>query len=591
MNARIALPILVAALLSGCAAQRTFDEGRAQIESGDIPGGLAKVEEASKLEPRNHAYRQYLVRQRDLALQRELALADAARLRGDWEGAAAAYRRMLSLDPRNARATNGIQALKVEERHTAWLRQAEAALAKGDAKEAFAMVRKVLAENGTHRESQRLLRRLEEHSLRAGASQPKLASVLRQPVTIEFRDATIRQVFELLSRNTGLNFIFDREVRADLRTTVFVRATPLEEVMRFVLVTNQLDRKVLNDNTILVYPNTQAKQRDYQELVVKSFYLTNVDAKLMANTIKTLVKTKDLVIDEKLNLLVMRDTPNAVRMAERLVANQDLAEAEVMLEVEVLEVGSNVLQDLGIRYPEQVSYSIVGAAGTAGTVTLPEWHNRDSNLVRMTVSNPFLILNLKNETGLSNLLANPRIRVKSKEKAKIHIGDKVPVITNTSTSTGFVAESVNYLDVGLKLDVEPTVTLDDEVGIKVALEVSSIVREIESTAGTLSYQLGTRNASTSLRLKDGETQVLAGLISDEERKTANQIPGLGDLPVIGRLFGSHSDTATKTEIVLLITPRIVRNIARPEIRLEEFASGTEGAIGAPPLALQPTSVR
>jgi general secretion pathway protein D len=306
----------------------------------------------------------------------------------------------------------------------------------------------------------------------------------------------------------------------------------------------------------------------------------------MANTVKTLVKTKDLIVDEKLNLLVMRDTPDAVRMAERLVAAQDLAEAEVMLEVEVLEVGTNVLQELGIRYPEQFSYSIVGSGGTPGTVTLPEWHNRDSSLVRLTVSNPFLILNLKNETGKSNLLANPRIRVKSKEKAKIHIGDKVPVITNTSTATGLVSESVNYLDVGLKLDVEPTVTLDDEVGIKIGLEVSSIVREVRTTAGALTYQLGTRNASTSLRLKDGETQVLAGLISEEDRKTANQIPGLGDLPVIGRLFGSHLDTTNKTEIVLLITPRIVRNIARPDIRMEQFASGTEGAIGVPPLVLQ-----
>ena len=587
MMARTLFVTALALLLSACAAQRAFDEGRARIESGDFRGGMAKVEEAAKLEPRNQAYRQYLVRQRELALQRELTLADAARLRADWDAADAAYRRMLEIDPRNARAQNGVEALKAERRHRELLREAEQALDKGDVATAGTRVRSVLAENGAHRDAQRLVRRIEESAVRAAAGRPQLSAALRKPVTLEFRDASLKQVFELLSRNTGLNFIFDREVRADLRTTVFVRNTPIEDVMRFVLVTNQLERKVLNENTVLVYPNTQAKQRDYQDLVVKSFYLTNADVKQVANTIRTLVKTKDLIVDEKLNLLVMRDTPEAVRMAERLVANQDLAEAEVMLEVEVMEVGSNVLQELGIRYPEQFSYSIVGAAGTPGTVTLPEWHNRDSNLVRLSVSNPFLILNLRNQTGLSNLLANPRIRVKSREKAKIHIGDKVPVITNTSTSTGFIAESVNYLDVGLKLDVEPTVTLDDEVGIKVGLEVSNIVREIRTTAGALTYQLGTRNASTTLRLRDGETQVLAGLISDEDRKTANQIPGLGDLPVVGRLFGSHLDTTTKTEIVLLITPRIVRNIARPEIRAEEFASGTEAAVGAPPLALQP----
>jgi len=590
MGKRI-LILLLPLLLAACAAQQTFDEGRAQIESGDYDGGMAKIEEASRLDPGNAKYRQYLVRQREIALQRALAAADAARLREDWSAAEAAYRRMLSIDPRNARALNGVEALKSERRHREWLREAEDALAKGDTAASAGRLREILAENPGNRDAQRLLRKVEERKLHASAARPQLSAAMRKPVTIEFRDASVRQIFELLSRNTGLNFVFDREVRAELRTTVFVRNTPLEDVMRYVLVTNQLDRKVLNENTVLIYPNTQAKQRDYQELVVKSFYLANADAKLVANTIKTLVKTKDLIVDDKLNLVVMRDTPDAVRMAERLVGNQDLAEAEVVLEVEVLEVGTSVLQDLGIRYPEQLSFSVIGAAGTPGTITLPEWQNRDSNLVRMTVTDPFLVLNLRNQTGTTNLLANPRIRVKNKEKAKIHIGDKVPVITNTTTSTGFVAESVSYLDVGLKLDVEPTVSLDDNVGIKVGLEVSNIVQEIKTTAGALTYQIGTRNANTTLRLKDGETQVLAGLISDEDRKTANQIPGLGDLPVLGRLFGTHRDTSNKTEIVLLITPRIVHNVARPNARLEEFASGTEGAIGAPSLSLQPSGAR
>ena len=585
MTMRFLPLVLLPLLLAGCAAQRTFDEGRALVEAGNVEAGLAKIDEAARLEPSNRAYRQYHFMQRDLAIQRQLAAADTARMRAEWEAAEAAYRRILALDAGNARARTGIESLQSERRHRELLREADEAYRKDDLAGAHARVRRVLSENGGQREAQQLLRRIEQRSARAAAA-PQLAAALKRPVTLEFRDASLRQVFELLSKNTGLNFIFDRDVRADLRTTVFVRNTPIEEVMRFVLVTSQLERKVLNENTVLVYPNTQAKQRDYQELVVKTFYLTNVDAKQMANTIRTLVKTKDLVLDEKLNLLVMRDTPDAVRMAERLVANQDLADPEVMLEVEVLEVSSSVLQEIGIRYPERVSYSIVGTAGTPGTVTLPEWLNRDSNLVRLSISDPFLILNLKDQTGRTNLLANPRIRVKSKEKAKVHIGDKVPVITNTSTSTGFVAESVNYLDVGLKLDVEPIVTLDDEVGIKVGLEVSSIVREIKSTAGTLTYQIGTRNASTTLRLKDGETQVLAGLISDEDRKTANQIPGLGNLPLVGRLFGSRNDTLNKTEIVLLITPRIVRNLARPDVRLEEFASGTEGAIGVPPLLLQ-----
>jgi len=577
--------------LAGCAQNPTFQDGLNLLEAGNVEPGLAKLEEAAKADPRNREYRQTYIRQRDLALQRFLALAEAARQQNKPDAAEDLYKRMLGIDAENPRAKAGVEAVRTERRHRSQLAEAEEFLKKGNAAAAEATVRGVLAENASNRDAQLFIRRIEERALRAAAAGPQLSDSLRVPISLEFRDATLRNVFEAIARGTGLNFIFDRDVRQDVRTTIFVRNSSIEDVLRFVLVTNQLEKKVLSDNTILVFPNTPAKLRDYQELVTKTFYLANADAKTMGSMIRTLVKTKDMHVDEKLNLIVIRDTPDAVRMAERLVANQDLAEPEVMLEVEVMEVGSNVLTELGIHYPSSVSFSLVGAGGTPGSLTLREWQNRSSDLVRMTISDPFLALNFRNQLDRSNLLANPRIRVKNKDKARVHIGDKVPVITTTTTATGFAAESVTYLDVGLKLDVEPTIFLEDEVGIKIGLEVSNIAREIRSSSGTLTYQIGTRTAATTLRLKDGETQVLAGLISDEDRKTANQIPGIGDLPVVGRLFGSHLDTQNKTEIVLLITPRVLRNLARPELRFEEFPSGTEAAIGAPPLYLQRTAVQ
>jgi general secretion pathway protein D len=153
------------------------------------------------------------------------------------------------------------------------------------------------------------------------------------------------------------------------------------------------------------------------------------------------------------------------------------------------------------------------------------------------------------------------------------------VITTTAGATGFVSESINYLDVGLKLEVEPTVNLEDDVAIKVGLEVSNISQENRTPSGTVSYQVGTRNAATTLRLRDGETQVLAGLINDEDRRSAQRVPGASQLPLIGRLFSSSSDTVNRTEIVLLITPRVLRGIERPEAALEEFKSGTELELG------------
>ena len=390
----------------------------------------------------------------------------------------------------------------------------------------------------------------------------------------------MRTVFELISKRAGLNFVYDRDVPADAKVTVFLRDTTIEEAIRFVLVTSQLERRVLNPNTVLIYPNTPAKTQAYRELTVKSFYLANADAKQTANMLRSLVKTRDLFVDEKLNLIVIRDTPEAVRMAEKLIANQDLGEAEVMLEVEVLEVGHNQMTQAGIQWPGSVSLGIVGAGGVPGQITGTEAKNLNSGLVRLNVSDPAIALNLRQQAGRTNVLANPRIRVKSKEKARIHIGDKVPVITTTAGSTGFVSESVNYLDVGLKLEVEPVVSLEDDVGIKIGLEVSNISNEVKTAGGTTAYQVGTRNANTTLRLRDGETQVLAGLINDEDRRSATRVPGVARLPLIGRLFSNNNDTVTKTEIVLLITPRVIRNIERPGARLEEFNSGTELDVGA-----------
>src|SRR6185295_1423880 len=166
-------------------------------------------------------------------------------------------------------------------------------------------------------------------------------------------------------------------------------------------------------------------------------------------------------------------------------------------EVEVLEVGQTLMRNLGIQWPSSIALSLVGAAGVPGQVTGREFQSINGTLTRITVNDPLIALQLRDLVGRTNLLANPRIRVKNREKARIHIGDKVPVITTTAGATGFVSESVNYLDVGLKLEVEPQVYLEDDVGIKIGLEVSNIASQTKTNSGTIAYQVGTRNASTT----------------------------------------------------------------------------------------------
>ncbi len=577
--------IFVVIAVTGCATDQSFQTGKLMIENGRIEEGLQQVNAAAKANPQNLEYRTYYVRNRDNYITQLLTQGDKQRLQGKPEDAEPFYKRVLAFDAGNARAQSGLAAVQAELRHRGIAAEARALFAAGDLEGAQARLRPVLTENPGQRDARALMRSIDEQRNKAVTTGPVLRSSLRKPVTLEFRDALLKNVFEVLSRSSGINFVFDRDVRPDLKATIFVRNTTIEDAVRFLLTTNQLEMKVLNDSTILVYPNLPNKVKDYQELTVKSFYLANADVKQTLNLIKTVVKTRDVFVDERLNMLTMRDTPEAIRLAERLIAAQDLVDPEVVLEVEVLEINRNKLINLGIDFPNQLSFGALGAAG-AGQFTLAEWLNRNAGMVNIKITDPALALNLLHQDTDSNILANPTIRVRNREKAKIMIGNKVPVITTTAAVNVGISESVTYLDVGLKLNVEPNVYLNDEVAMKVALEVSSIINTIKDQNGTTTYTLGTRNAETVLRLRSGETEVLAGLIQDQEQITANKVPGLGDLPMVGRLFGSQQNQHDKTEIVLLITPYVVRNIDRPDASALEFASGTDSTIGGGALKLR-----
>jgi len=543
---------------------------------------LDALEQASRESPENHAYRQRYFRERDLQVSRWLVQADALRAAGELDLAAGLYRQVQRYDAANARARAGLAALDVDRRHALLLAEAQKLLQSEEYAEAGDRVALVLAENPASREACRLQRAIDDRSAKPAVMPVRFRAPNAKPMSLDLRDVTVRSVFDVVSKATGVTFVYDRDAKPDQRTSIAVRDVTIDELIKLVLSTNQLEQKLVNESTVLVYPRTPQKLREYQELVVRSFYLANADVRQTANMIRTLLKTRDIFFDEKLGMISIRDRPEVVRFAERLIAAQDLAEPEVMLEVEVMEVGTTKLLQAGVQWPSQLGAGVAGnapagGAGVPGQLTGTELQHFNSGLVRLTFSDPLFLLSLQQQDTGTNVLANPRIRVRNKEKAKIHIGDRVPVITTTAAAAGsFVSESVSYLDVGLKLEVEPLISLDDEVGIKVSLEVSNIVSQVKSsTSSTLAYQIGTRNATTVLRLRDGETQVLAGLINDEDRRSATRVPGLGELPVLGRLFSSTQDNKNKTEVVLLITPRLVRTLARPPARTLEFAAGTE----------------
>ena len=567
---------LAAFLLSGCAGYQLHRDGMAMVAAGHYEEGLAKLDEASKSAPDDLSYRSDLLRYREQAVNRLLLNADSERAGDRPDAALALYRRVLVIEPNNIRARTGIEAVAMDKRHAEALTEAEALLKKGEFDAARERIKPVLLENPKQSRAAMLQRQIDDRMARERIAAPALRTQFTKPVTLQFRDANLKMVFEALSRTSGINVLLDRDVKPDLKTSIFVKDVSVEDTIELILLQNQLEKKVISDNTVFIYPSTPAKLKDYQDLKIKSFHLSNADPKQIQTMLKTLLKTRDVFIHEKTNSIVMRDTPDAIRLAEKLVADQDIADPEVMLEVEVLEVTTTRLQELGLKLPSSVSLTTPKAADTFGLV-------KALNGDDLAISPLGLTLNLKLEDGDTNVLASPRIRVRNREKAKIMIGSRVPVITNAvtpvSSGTEVITGSVQYLDVGLKLEVQPDINQDNEVAIKVDLDVSSIIKEVPNEkSGTLAYQVGTRNASTVLRLKDGETQVLAGLINDEERKTASKVPGLGQIPLLGRLFSSHKDDNLKTEIVLSITPHIVGGGRLADARELEYWTGTESTL-------------
>jgi general secretion pathway protein D len=458
----------------------------------------------------------------------------------------------------------------------AWLLEAQQAFDKGQWAQADKAVNAVLAQapnNATARQIKRKLRDMAESK-----AATTLGAAYQKPVNLEFREAAFRTVMDALAQSTGVSFVFDQDVKSDTKLTVQLKGVTVDEALKIILATQRLERKVLSESTLLIYPDTSDKRRQYQDFAVRTFYLANANVTQVQNLVRSIAKTKDLYVDERLNLMVVRDTPEVIKLVERLVEAADLAEPEVMLEVEILEISSSTLNTVGIQWPGSISY---GLAGTATQIT------EGAKGLTYSISNPGAVATLKASASDINTLANPRLRVRNREKAKVMIGDKLPVFTTTSGLNTGVATSVSYLDVGLKLDVEPTVMLDSDVLLKIGLEVSSVTGKVDNGQGTTAYQIGSRQAASTLRLQDGETQILAGLMRDEDTKTISGLPGLSKLPGLGRLFGVHADGVAKTELVLLITPRVIRNITLPDANATNGPAGNENNTGAEPLVMNP----
>jgi general secretion pathway protein D len=418
-----------------------------------------------------------------------------------------------------------------------------------------------------------------------------------KPITLKFKEAKMKDVFNILTQLSGINFVFDEGIK-DSPVSIYLENASFQQALDLLCNMNKLNTKNLNESTVLVYMNTAEKSKQYDDLVLRTFHLNYMDAKKAINLIRTMLQVRKIYVNEDSNSIVVRDTEDIVAVVEKILDANDLPEAEVVLDVEVIEISDKNAENIGLllsNYNVQLgmfnsegkplSPTLAGATTTTATGTTTTTGDVTvSNLVRAFtikgsggyVTVPTATYNLGKTLAKGEVLSNPKIRVKNREKAKFNVGTRVPI--TTTTLNGTVSQvNVQYVDVGVKVNAEPTIQLNNEISIKLNLEVSSILQKetVGADKSTSVVTIGTRNVETVLSLKDGETSIIGGLIQNSSNNDKSKIYLLSDIPLIGPLFTNSNTSKDKTELMLAITPRLVRGLSVPLPGVASFASGKE----------------
>ncbi len=397
----------------------------------------------------------------------------------------------------------------------------------------------------------------------------KFSLTSTSPISLNFRQADMRSVFEFVAKSFGINIIFDEAIKTISPVTVFAKDVSFEQALALINVATKTFYKKISKNTIIVVLDSKDKRGQYEDHMMRTFYLSTARAKEAADILRGVMTIRKMIVNEQLNTLVVRDTEEVIRQVEKIIDVNDRKPAEIVLEVEILEMNRTKAERLGLDLGSyQIGATVPSAIALSGSISGAI--ERVSLLTLPSATFRFFKQDVDART-----LANPKVRVVNGKPAKIHIGDRVPLRVSTIiNTTGQVNTTYDYKDIGIKLSVEPTVNLDNSTSVKLGLEVSSLGANL-GTATEPAFLIGSRNADTFMLLRDGETAILGGLIRDEDRKTVVRIPLLGDIPAAGSLFSSYDMSKGRTDVLLTITPRVVRGWDLPAKESRQFYSGTE----------------
>jgi general secretion pathway protein D len=413
---------------------------------------------------------------------------------------------------------------------------------------------------------------------------PQLVPNSEQPITLTFpRETPVKDIYKALGNAFGINVMFDQALKDD-RISIELKDVTAQQALERVMQAANHFYKVLDEHTIIVIPDNPQARRDYEDLVIRTFYLSNGDAELVTNVVRTMLEARNVFPLKALNAITIRDTADKVRIAEKIIEANDKAKSEVVVDVELLQLDLDKARELG--------FVISGTSGTLqpqtptdkgnvdiGKGTINDLRRLNSGLLSFTI--PSATYSAVKSIGNSQLLANPELRISEGEKASLHIGNRIPVpVTtfpvNTATTGGTLGQtnltSYQYQDVGIKVAMEPRVHHNREVTLKLTVEVSNQGPDAPGTgAGTnvaAQPTFITRTIESTIRLKDGETNFLAGLIQQNDTDSDQKTPFLGDIPVLGRLFTNNKKRTTRTDLVLTMTPHIIRI---PDITEDDLA--------------------
>jgi len=431
---------------------------------------------------------------------------------------------------------------------------------------------------------------------------PILTPETAEPMTLSFPNpVNVKDIYNAIAKAFGFNVLFDPRLR-DTKLAIELKNVTARQALDNVVQAAQHFYKVLDEKTIIVVEDTPQNRRDYEDLVVKTFFLSNADVKDINNMIRSLFDTRRVATNEQLNALVIRDTADKVAIAERLIAANDKSKAEVLVSVELLQVDSSKLRDIGASlssysFPVTLDPSRITGAPDKTRIPLPRLDEITRSMWGVVVPN--VTLSLIKSAGQAETLAQPELRITEGEKGSVVIGDRVPIPTTTFNTAQTVGGNIvpitafQYQDVGIKINVEPRVHHNNEITLKLEVEVSELGESVEVAQGQRQPKIGTRTIKSVIRLKDGETSLLAGLLRYSKRESKSGVPFFSDLPVIGGLFRSTQHDFKKTDLILTLTPHVIRN---PDITEEDLAPlwvGTETRVsifGGAPRVQGPTEL-